>query len=308
MTPLIRRETRRRTPTRRTTPFMSALMLGALALSALGSLTLGTAAQAQQYKITLDTSSLAGTAGNLDFAFDPGGPDSQNALLQVTGFTTTGTLAGTAQDTGGGAGTLPGTLTLANIGSNNDVFQGITFGSTLSFFTTFSGPAITAPTGKGAGSTFAFSLYDASGTKTLLGVNPDGSVLDIMINPGGSQTLVSSSTALTVTMPGVPEASPALSLGLLLALGGGAVALRRLRAADALECVFQIASVRGGFSRKTRRLYKPRSAFGGIESPRKLAGARCDRHRNPFWWASILSRARFTRKILRILSHLENTL
>ena len=210
---------------------ISAPALGALALSMSGSLTLGTAAQAQRYQVTLNTASLTGTVGSLDFLFNPGGTDSQNAAVQVTGFTTTGALAGTAQDTGGGAGTLPGTLTIANTGSNNDVFQGITFGSTLSFFATFSGPAITSPTGAGAASTFAFSLFDAAGANTLLGTNPDGSVLDLTVNPDGSQTVVSGSTALTVTAAPVPEASSALSLGLLLASGvGGLAAARRRRA------------------------------------------------------------------------------
>lgn len=217
-----RHTTFRRTP---------ALALGALALSALGTLTLGAAAQAQRFQVTLNTTSLSGTAGNLDFQFNPGGAGAQNATLQISGFTTTGTLAGTAMDTGGVTppGTLPGTLTIANSGNFNDVFQGITFGSTLSFLATFSGPALNPPGGTTVGSTFAFSLYDAAGANTLLGTNADGSVLDISVNPDGSQTPQSGSTALTVTAVPVPEASPALSLGLLLALGGGGLAVARRR-------------------------------------------------------------------------------
>ena len=202
----------------------SALALGALALG-----TLRTAAQAQSFQVTLNTASLAGTAGNLDFQFNPGGTDSQDATLQIDDFTTTGTLAGTSTDMGGGTGTLPGTLTIANSNATNEVFQGITFGSTLSFLATFSGPAITQPLGTGADSGFAFSLFDAAGANTLLGTNSDGSVLDITVNPDGSQTVMPGSTALTVTAAPVPEASTTASLSLLLTLSAGGLALARRR-------------------------------------------------------------------------------
>lgn len=196
-----------------------------VALAALAVGALGTAAQAQQYQVTLNTTTLKTVVGNLDFQFSPG-PSSPNASLQISGFTTNGTLAGTATDAGGGAGALPGTLTIANSGSFNDVFQGITFGTTLSFIATFSGAATSAT----FGSTFAFSLYDAAGANTLLGTNSDGSVLDILANPNGTQTITSGSPAVTATPAPVPESSGALSLGLLLLFGvGGLVAARRKR-------------------------------------------------------------------------------
>ena len=210
----------------------SAAALGASALGALGILMLGTAAQAQaKYLITVDTSSLAGTAGNLDFQFNPGSSGGPAALLQVSGFTTTGALAGTASDTGGATGTLPGTLSIANTGSFNDVFQGTTFGSSLSFFATFSGPALGQNQDGKIGNTFAFSLYDAAGTTPLLATNPDGSVLDATIGIFGRLAFQDASPPVTVEfLNPIPEASPALSLGLLLALGaGGLIATRRKR-------------------------------------------------------------------------------
>lgn len=202
----------------------------AFALSALG---VTAQAQAQSFRVTLDTSSLATQMGNLDFQFNPAMSNTPNAALQISGFTTTGALTGTTADTGGGTGSLPGTLTLANSGVYNDAFQGITFGSTLSFLATFSGPALSPPPGTTSGSVFAFSLYDASGVNPLLGTNVDGSVLDISVNPDGTQTVTSGSTALTVTAAPVPESSTTLSLGLLLALGVGGLAVTRRKRASA---------------------------------------------------------------------------
>lgn len=206
----------------------------ALGLLALGAL--GTAARAQSFQVTLDTSSLTSTTGTLDFLFNPGGADAQNATLQVSGFTTNGTLAGTATDLGGGTGTLPGTLTIANSGSNNEVFQDITFGSTLSFTATLSGPALTPPTGTSSGSLFAFTVFNSL-NHPVFANNADNSALDISVNADGSLTTqpappgANGLTVAPVSSP-VPEASGALSLGLLLLFGAGglAVAARRKRA------------------------------------------------------------------------------
>ena len=208
---------KRHTTLRRT----SALALGASALGALGTLT-PAQAQVSRYIITLDTSTLSGTPGSLDFQFNPGGASAAAATLQISGFTTTGALAGTATDTGGGTGTLPGTLLIANTGNFNDVFQGITFGSTLRFFATLTSPLSNSP----VGSTFSFSVLDPTGTTTLLGNNPDGSVLDI--SPNSTTTGIQSGSSALTVQP-IPEASTPLSLGLLLALGAGGLAAARRR-------------------------------------------------------------------------------
>ncbi len=209
----------------------SAAALVASALGALGLLTLGAAAQAQtRYLVTLNTRTLNTTSGGLDFQFNPGGSGTSTASVQVTGFTTNGTLVGASSDSGSATGALPGTLGISNSPGINEVFQGVTFGTTLSFALTFTSPDPTP-----VGSLFAFTLFDNSGSQ-LLSNNPDGSVLDISVNPDGSltpQPAPPGANGLTVTPAPVPEASPALSLGLLLALGGGAMAVRRRKAAGA---------------------------------------------------------------------------
>ena len=69
------------------------------------------------YEIFADTSSIAGTAGSLDFNFDPGPLTSQSASLQILDFTSDGTLAGGSCLTGGPcltgdvSGLLPSTVT-----------------------------------------------------------------------------------------------------------------------------------------------------------------------------------------------------
>ena len=46
-----------------------------------------------EYQVSVDTSSISGTAGSLDFNFNPGPLVSQAASLQVLGFASDGTLA-----------------------------------------------------------------------------------------------------------------------------------------------------------------------------------------------------------------------
>lgn len=208
-------------------------LLSALAFAALGTLALGAAAQAQtRYQVTVNTSALNTTSGGLDFQFNPGGNNAPAATVQITDFTTNATLLGASMPSGGGMGALPGVLTITNNPGINEVFQGVTFGTTLSFAVAFSGPALTPPAGTTVGSLFGFTLFDNSGN-SLLSNNPDGSALDISVNPDGSltpQPAPPGANGLTVTAAPVPEASTTVSLGLLLALGvGGQVLARRGR-------------------------------------------------------------------------------
>ncbi len=204
-------------------------LLSVLAPAALAILALGTAAQAQaRYQVTVNTSTLKTTPGGLDFQFNPGGSAASAATVQITNFVTDGTLVGASADSGGGTGTLPGNLAISNNPGTNEVFQGFTFGSALSFAVVFSNPAPTT-----VGSLFAFTLFDSAGN-SLLSNNPDGSALDISVNLDGSltpQPAPPGANGLTVTAAPVPEASSTVSLGLLLALGAGglAVAARRKR-------------------------------------------------------------------------------
>ena len=210
---------------------------GTLATAALLALSLTTAAAAQTtYRVTVNTSALSGTTGNLDFQFNPFGAAAA-ATDVISGFTSTGTLAGAPTPTGGVTGILPGPLTFTNSTGYNDYFQAFTFGNSLTFLTTFSGNTVNkAP----ASDTFAFSLYDSTGTTPLLTNDPSGSVAEITINPNGTFSTRAnpnsdgSASVATIALvpPAVPEASTTVSLGVLLALGLGGIVLARKRKAS----------------------------------------------------------------------------
>src|SRR5262249_51862810 len=118
------------------------------------------------YDVSVDTSAISGTAGSLDFEFNPGPLVTQAASLQILNFSSDGTLAGSPALTGDVSGALPGTVTFDNGTAFNDYFEGFTYGSTLSFQVSLFGPALSSPDGTStSGSSFAFSMFsDAAGT------------------------------------------------------------------------------------------------------------------------------------------------
>src|SRR5437016_13758200 len=74
------------------------------------------------YEVTVNTSSISGTAGSLDFNFNPGPLVTQAASLQILGLSSIGTLAGSPSLTGDVGGALPGILTFDNGTAFNDYF------------------------------------------------------------------------------------------------------------------------------------------------------------------------------------------
>jgi hypothetical protein len=186
--------------------------------------------------VGVDTSSLSGQSGYLDFQFNPGDSSALAATATVTGFSSVGgTLAPSSTLSGDASGALPGTLTLDNGTIFNDVFQGFTFGSSVSFTVTISGPAIISLSGT-VGSAFAFSLYAADEVTPLLTTDPNGSVSTILLSAGGtttSEAFPQSSTdntpAATITPAGVtavPEPPTATIVLLVFFLQGGVLLLR----------------------------------------------------------------------------------
>ena len=149
------------------------------------------------YQVSVDTSGITGQAGNLDFQFNPGDSSAEVATASVTNFQTVGgILSQPAALTGDAVGSLPGTLTLDNGTAYNDAFQGFTYGNTFSFLLTLSGQAIDSPGGT-FGSSFALSLYDASGITPLLTTDPNGSVLTVNLNADGTTSAETFPQSLT---------------------------------------------------------------------------------------------------------------
>jgi hypothetical protein len=182
------------------------------------------------YAVTVDTSALAGTSGALDVQFNPADPLSQPATAAVSNFLTDGTLGAVPNLSGGASGVLPGVLSIANSAQaplTNEVQQALTYGRTLSFDLTLSGPALEQP--NGLGSTFSLFLLDGSGMPALadLSFSPLGQVLDVNVNADGSITPIAYPTVsgppvvsvslLAPAAPVVPEPSALALLALGLA-------------------------------------------------------------------------------------------
>src|SRR5215472_6236002 len=99
----------RSTLRRRSTPGASVDMskCAALVVPVLFGLASTSLAAPITYDVTVDTSSITGVAGSLDFEFNPGPLVSQPASLQILDFTSDGALAGTPALTGDVVGALP---------------------------------------------------------------------------------------------------------------------------------------------------------------------------------------------------------
>jgi hypothetical protein len=181
------------------------------------------------YNVTVNTSSIAGTAGSLDLNFNPGPQVTQAANLQILNFASNGTLAGSPSLTGDVSGTLPGTLSFDNGTGFNDYFGGFTYGSTLSFEVMLYGPALSSPNGTAAsGSTFAFSMFsDAAGTIPALTTDlVDGFAATIDVNLVGTTTVTNFSPQTSISA--VPEPSSVVLIGTAL---GALLWFRRQRPA-----------------------------------------------------------------------------
>lgn len=172
------------------------------------------------YDVTINTTSITGTAGSLDFNFNPGSLTTQSASLQILGFSSDGSLAGSPALTGDVGGALPSTLTFDNGTGFNDYFDGFTYGSTLSFDVSLYGPALSSPNGiSTSGSTFAFSMFsDAAGTiPVLTSDTTDGFAFIVNVNLDGSTAVTNYSEQTTVGQQTTATPEPG---GLLLVATG----------------------------------------------------------------------------------------
>lgn len=184
-------------------------------------------ASSATYDVTVDTSSLAGINGAVDFQFNPGPLISQPATLQIVDFSTLGTLAGSPTLTGDVSGALPGTVTFDNGTGYNDYFEGLQFASTLSFNLILSGPALSSPDGTStSGSSFAFSMFsDAAGTVSALTTDStDGFAFTLNVNLDGSTAVNDLSAQTDIQLGAIPEPGNMLLVGAGLA---GVAWLRR---------------------------------------------------------------------------------
>ncbi len=155
-------------------------------------------AQTVSYLVTVVTSEAPGP-GFLEFQFNPG-VSSQPASVAISNLTPSGAVTGSPVNSGNVSGTLPPSITLTNSTPFNDQFVGYSFGGTLTFQVTFSGPAIAAPSPSFlSGSSFGFSVYASNGVTPQLTPDSAGFLFTININPDGTTTVKNNSASSSVT-------------------------------------------------------------------------------------------------------------
>ncbi len=187
------------------------------------------AAQADTiYQVSVNTNSLSGTTGSLDFQFNFGNGETQAASVTISNLTggTNGSGTSSGQVSGG---PFPAVVTIGNgypASGYNDYFETYTYGRTLNFSLDFSGPAVNAPSGVSTGnSEFYFSMFsDQNGVTPAPGTDTNGLAGTVVINPNGSSTTTNVSPNLSFS----PEpGSLCLTLGAGLLLGSAAFLRRR---------------------------------------------------------------------------------
>ena len=160
---------------------------------------------ADTWYVTVDTSTLNGLSGWLDFQFNPADASAPVATASLAAFSSNGVLAA-ATPTGDVTGNLGSTLVLGNTQYFNDWLQGFTFGSTLSFSVSINVPV---PNASASGTAFSLSFYDSS-YNSLLADPAWGAALVINANDNATIDVLAQSAPVSLSTSPVPEPQNAL--------------------------------------------------------------------------------------------------
>ncbi|MBV8073530.1 MAG: NF038129 family PEP-CTERM protein [Acidobacteriaceae bacterium] len=219
--------------------FDSRLFTLAYSAALLCFLTFGAKAAAIAESVSVNTSSLAGTAGAIDLSFNPGlisGTQAANAT--VTGFA--GAILDSANppsNTGNASGMLPGVLRFDNRTQLNEVFTPVIFGSSFNFILSFSGPAVDNPDPASTyDSVFSLGLFSTDGNTPL--ITPDGIIATVDLLHGQAAVLPTTFSSIVSIQPvstTTPEPSTAAYLVAALLTLGVAGAIRRRQACEAIS-------------------------------------------------------------------------
>jgi hypothetical protein len=180
------------------------------------------------FEVVVNTSSLAGTTGSIDFQFNPGPGAMQLGMMTISNIAEDGgSFAGVQQDFGSvSGGPVPNSLLFTSAFADNEDFETFNFGQSLTFLVDLGGAAVNAPNGLSTGSiTGYFSIFsNTAGTTPALGSNPMGIAAEFSISPNGGVT----SEFLSPDVNVAPEPGSLWLVGGVLAVVG-AWGIRRRR-------------------------------------------------------------------------------
>lgn len=162
-------------------------------------------AYAEAYRVSIDTSTLAGQDGYLDFLL-LGLSGAAPLQAKVSNFS--GDFAGDAFKLGDVTGALNTHVAIGNSAGWNEFGQWTHFGGTLSFEVSFDNAATS-----GAGTTLSIALLDTD----LNYLGAGGDVATFALLPGGVPAIGTDHAYATVTAVPEPAAYLLFSAGLLLA-------------------------------------------------------------------------------------------
>jgi hypothetical protein len=179
------------------------------------------------YQFAVNTSSLSGQTGYVDFNLAPGSFPASPVTAVVSGFSTDAVFnPANVILSGDASGDLSLNLALDNGTNFNDAFQPVTFGNFVDFELILSGPGVDTPASNG--SIFGFSLYDSAGINPLLTDSTDGSVAGVTIDSNDGVQAYTNPPAAGVPSVASVTSVPEPGTCLLVSLGLAAV-VRRFR-------------------------------------------------------------------------------
>ena len=169
------------------------LVYGLFLMLALGRV----ASASRSFVVTIDTASLNGTRGAIEFQFNPGpGTYDEGAVtIEFLGLTQlpNASVSGDVK--------FSPTFTISNGRAFNDFFAGATFGSTMTVRLLFTGAMVDNPTaGKTAGTDFTLSLYtNEQGSATALTKDGAGNdLIQISFDPVAGLRVINNSTSARI--------------------------------------------------------------------------------------------------------------
>jgi hypothetical protein len=183
------------------------------------------------FTITVNTTSIAGTAGHLDFNFGAGA-NSPDVTALISMWTSDGTLSGSPSTFGSTSGVLPANVTEKIIGgAPSDYFHDFTFGNTLTFNLKLTYDSA-IPGSFTTDDTWGLALYAPDGVTSLLANGTQGDfIFSVDMHPNGTYTLHDASTNGQLMVSAVPEPSTWTLFGVALLAIVFPLYRRRIRAA-----------------------------------------------------------------------------